>query len=202
MEFIDKMDYIINLDNSFMAWLNQWAGDFFVLDFIVYLLVSDYLIPIIFSLTLFSLWFWDINIQTRTKKQLAVLQAIAALSLSNLTVFILSIYITRMRPFMAQDLNLLFYQPTDPSFPSNPTATAFAIAHSINMANKKLGICAYILSSLWGLSRLFAGINYFSDIVAGAIIGILISHFLYLIFQKIPSIPFLFVRFTRFFHLG
>jgi len=199
---MDKIDFIINLDNSFIAWLNQWVGDFFVLDFIVYLLVSDYLIPIIFSLTLFSFWFWDLNIQKRTKKQLAVLQAIAALSLSNLAVFILSALATRMRPFIAQDLNLLFYQPTDPSFPSNPTATAFAIAHSINIANKKLGICAYILSSLWGLSRLFSGVNYFSDIVAGAIIGILISHFLYVIFQKIPTIPFLFIRFARFFHLG
>ena len=194
--------FIINLDKSLMSWLNQWTGQFPVIDFIVRLLVSDYLIPIIFSLGLFSLWFWNINIKTRTKFQLSVLQAIAAFSLSNLTVFILSIYVTRMRPFISQDLNLLFYKPTDPSFPSNPTATAFAIAHSINMINKKLGICAYILSSLWGLSRLFAGVNYLSDIIAGAIIGILISQFLYLIFQKIPTIPLLVIRFTRFFHLG
>ena len=199
---MDTINLIINLDNSFISWLNQWVGDFFVLDFIVRLLVSDYLIPVIFSLILFALWFWDIKIKTRTKKQLAVLQAIAALSLSNLTVFILSIYVIRMRPFISQELDLLFYQPSDPSFPSNPTATAFAIAHSINIANKKLGTFAYILSSLWGLSRLFAGVNYLSDIVAGAIIGILISHFLYLIFQKIPIIPFLFIRFARFFHLG
>lgn len=79
----------------------------------------------------------------------------------------------RPRPFVTNHINLLFnYNPSEPSFPSGHAAFYFAIATVVYSWNKKTGILFYIASFLIIISRVFSGIHWPSDILAGAIIGI------------------------------
>jgi undecaprenyl-diphosphatase len=66
------------------------------------------------------------------------------------------------------------------SFPSGHTTVFFAIAMAVFYFNKKWGIIAFVVAILVGLSRVYTGVHWPLDIVAGALIGILsgiIIHF-------------------------
>jgi len=83
----------------------------------------------------------------------------------------------RARPYVENNVNLLL--PHDPvnnpvaSFPSGHAAFYFAIATIVYFYNKKLGILFFIASFLMGIARVFGGVHWPSDILAGAIVGII-----------------------------
>jgi undecaprenyl-diphosphatase len=70
---------------------------------------------------------------------------------------------------------LLFYQPSDSSFPSNSVAIVFAIAFAIFLANRKVGIFLLLLACLHAFSRVYVGIHYPFDVIVGAAGGVLIA---------------------------
>lgn len=59
------------------------------------------------------------------------------------------------------------------SFPSGHTAVFFAIAAAIFYFNKKWGMIAFVVATLVGISRIYVGVHWPVDVVAGALIGIL-----------------------------
>ncbi len=59
------------------------------------------------------------------------------------------------------------------SFPSGHTAIFFAIAMAVFYFNKKWGIVAFVIAILVGVSRIYVGVHWPLDVVAGALIGIL-----------------------------
>lgn len=85
--------------------------------------------------------------------------------------------VARIRPFNAKPLldGLLIKEPSDYSFPSGHTMCSFAPAVVLCYMNKRIGICAVILSILIGFSRLYLYVHYPSDVLSGAIIGILLG---------------------------
>lgn len=78
----------------------------------------------------------------------------------------------RARPFMNNSVNLLF-EHQGSSFPSGHAAFFFAISTIIYFYNKKIGALFFLSSILIVLARVFSGIHWPSDILAGAIIGII-----------------------------
>jgi len=79
----------------------------------------------------------------------------------------------RPRPFVQSHINLLFnYNPAEPSFPSGHAAFYFAIATIVYSYNKKTGALFFIASFLISIARVFSGIHWLSDILAGALVGI------------------------------
>lgn len=61
---------------------------------------------------------------------------------------------------------------TDYSFPSNHTAVAVAMAASLLMVNRRLGILSVLLAVVMGVSRVYNGAHYPHDVLAAAAIGI------------------------------
>lgn len=71
------------------------------------------------------------------------------------------------------------------AFPSSHTYIAFAIATSVFLyGHKKLGPILYILAIFVALGRVGVGLHYPSDVIAGAILGILSGIIVYYIVRK------------------
>ena len=93
-------------------------------------------------------------------------------------------YIARIRPFDVYNAGLIIKAPTDFSFPSGHTSASFAAAMTFFHFNRKIGKFLIVLAVLIGISRLYLFVHYPTDVIAGAIIGILISDFVYYIYDK------------------
>ena len=74
----------------------------------------------------------------------------------------------RPRPFEAHQVVLLLKPSADPSFPSDHSTFAFAVAVALFLAWRRLGIAALVVAVLISLSRVYAGEHYVGDVVAGA----------------------------------
>ena len=196
------METLRNLDFTIASYLNDFSGKSDSIDSLLAIAISDYCIPVILALTLFYLWFAGTNNKERYTFQRAVLSAIVSLGLANLFVLVINDYYYRERPFLAHDITLLFYAPTDSSFPANPAALSFALAFSIWLKVKITGRYLFVFSAIWCISRIYAGIFFPSDIVGGAVVGITASLTGSYLLKILDPIPHLIIRVARILHLA
>jgi undecaprenyl-diphosphatase len=110
------------------------------------------------------------------------------------TVFLSRIIITevirhfffRLRPFIENQATVLIDQSAkEASMPSGHAALFFALATVVYFYNKKLGIFLFVSTFLISISRVFVGIHWPSDILAGALVGIFSGWFIYKISNKL-----------------
>ena len=160
------------LDEALFLWINGWVGRIPPFDTAMQWVVSDYLVPVCFALTLLGLWFRGEDKADRQRYQTRVIVALVAMALAAWVVQLVNGLYTRPRPFHDLDVSLLFYQPTDSSFPAHSAAAAFAIAITVWRIDKRVGTCLLIMAGLFGFSRVYAGVHYPLDIVGGALIGL------------------------------
>ena len=82
----------------------------------------------------------------------------------------------RVRPSLADPtLTALIAVPSDPSFPSGHATSAFAAAGVVAALHPRLRTPALVLATLIALSRVYLGVHFASDILAGAALGLSIS---------------------------
>ncbi len=88
---------------------------------------------------------------------------------------ILGQLVGRLRPYEVSDEILRLIPPplTAHAFPSGHTAVAFAFAAALTLGSPAWGMAALVLAAGVGIGRVFAGVHYPSDIIAGAVLGIL-----------------------------
>ena len=84
---------------------------------------------------------------------------------------ILKLLIDRTRPYYVLDYTPLIPPVGDPSFPSGHTSASFAAATAIYVINKKWGAVAYVFAAVMGFSRLYLGVHFPTDVLAGALVG-------------------------------
>ena len=65
---------------------------------------------------------------------------------------------------------------TDFSFPSGHTLASFEAAMSVFLYHKKWGVATLSFAVLIGISRIFLLVHYPSDVLAGALFGILFAY--------------------------
>ncbi len=85
--------------------------------------------------------------------------------------------IGRTRPFLV-DPSIIALIPvplTEHSFPSGHTATSFAAATVLLFGNPIVGLLALAAATLVGFGRIAAGVHYPTDVLAGALLGIIIG---------------------------
>ena len=75
------------------------------------------------------------------------------------------------------------------SFPSGHTSTSIGAGFALLLGCKKkelgIGIPAFIISLLIGFSRIYVHVHYPTDVIVGAIIGLLSGLAMYLVFTKL-----------------
>ena len=159
-------------DEALFLWINGWVGKFTPIDEVMKLIASDYLVPVTLALILFALWFAGTDLRTRERYQIGIVVAVFAVALANSSIEVLNNFYFRDRPFLNHEAELLFYRPTDSSFPANSTTAAFAIAGSVGIFQRRLAIAIVSLAALYAFSRVYVGVHYPIDVVGGAVFGL------------------------------
>jgi undecaprenyl-diphosphatase len=103
----------------------------------------------------------------------ASVSALGAAGLALLVDQVVSHTWQRPRPFTTHPLSdhLLAPATSDPSFPGDHAAAAFAIAVAVLLLAPRAGAALVALASFVAFSRVALGVDYPTDVVAGAIIG-------------------------------
>lgn len=192
------------VDSEILLWLNGFVGAMEPFDDAMRLLAGDYLVPITLSLALLGAWFAARDPERRMFWQKRALVGMAALGLANLLVTIVNGVWHRPRPFVpfGDEVTLLFYPPTDPAFPANPTAVGFAVVAALWSADIRIRWALILLASLFGFARLYAGVFYPTDIIGGAVVGTIAAYIARLIFWFFDPIVGSFIRVARAFVLA
>ena len=102
---------------------------------------------------------------------------------------ILKNLVARVRPYdINTALSILIKKPLDFSFPSGHTAASFAAMTALFLAKmKKAWIAALILAVLIAFSRLYFYVHYPTDVLGGAVVGILSGVLGYAIVEKLDK---------------
>ena len=182
---------LLDIDESILLWVNRWTGTAVWLDSVIELLVSDYMVAVSMALVLVGLWFTGKDAGERNRHQEGILAALAAMALSSWSVYAINGVYQRPRPFVDNDIAVLFYYPTDPSFPSNSAAATFALAAAVWVVNRKVGTVMLAAAVALGFSRVYAGVHYPLDVLAGCGIGVVIAllvHRLRALLEPLPSL--------------
>jgi len=168
--------------------INSLAGQFGWLD-TVGIFLAKYLVYILVVLTLFILW----------KKWKAIFQVLIAGILARFGIVeFIRWFWPKARPFVENEANLLIDKVNQSSFPSGHAAFTFALSTVVflYLCDKKVypaskrsfwcgaGILFFVASFLICLARIFVGVHWPSDILAGAIVGIFSGWLVVKIFRK------------------
>ncbi|MDO8491734.1 MAG: phosphatase PAP2 family protein [Dehalococcoidia bacterium] len=175
---------------SVFLWINGLAGRFAPLDYLMRVIASDYFMIVLMCAIMLVMWFGTSDLKTRERDQKAIICAAIGLGLSNVWVNLINNVYFWPRPFDAgHAVNLIFYRPPDPSFPSNTAAVTFAIATAVFMANRRMGGVFYIMAATMGFSRVFVGVHYPVDILGGAALGSATSFVAFKLFHWSEPLP-------------
>lgn len=185
------------IDTNVFYFINGLAGKVPVVDELFKGIANDYFLMITFCLILVYLWFGTRDIRERQLNQLAVLTAIVGIGIINGLIVISNLFYFRIRPFneLPNDaINLLYYRPTDSSFPSNFAAVLFSIAVVIFLKNKKYGTLLLIIALIGGFARVYVGIHYPLDILGGAATGAIAGCLADLVIRLTKQLPVLLIQ--------
>ena len=98
--------------------------------------------------------------------------------------------VARPRPFVSLPAaELLIPPPHSSSFPSGHALSSFAAATALFLADKRLGIPACILAASIAFSRPYLFVHYPTDVLAGALLGVVIVFALYGVGKKCGFFP-------------
>ena len=193
-------DFIVNIDAAIYTWIDGIMNPTLnaIMTFITHLGDTPGIIWFVIGICLL--------IPRKTRKLGILLFAGLAIS-SVINNLILKELIGRPRPYVLWDEKPevwlragytyewpeLIKKSSSPSFPSGHTSTSIGAAFALLLGcfqkeNKKflaVGIPAFIISLLIGFSRIYVHIHYPTDVIVGAVVGIIGGVIAYLLIEKL-----------------
>ncbi len=163
----------VSWDTTVLNALNGLAGHAPFNDAVIVFTASylPYIVVAIFALHLYRK-----QQLTFSKKVQAMALAIGAALIARIGIGSpIRFFLPRVRPFITHHIPSLIVK-NSPGFPSGHALFMFAFSTVVFGYNRTLGLACYFLTLLICLARVAAGIHYPSDILAGAMLGILCGY--------------------------
>lgn len=109
----------------------------------------------------------------RTVAQRAAVAAGATVAVALAIAHFISVAVDRPRPFIAHpgSIHPFLAHAADPSFPSDHATAAFAIAVAVALRQRNWGTVLIVLAAVVAAGRVFLGLHYPTDVLAGAALG-------------------------------
>ena len=111
-------------------------------------------------------------LQNRSKQKSIIILSAIFLPLTYIVAQIIAAFYFDPRPFVVGNFTPLISHALDNGFPSDHMLLTSAIASILFVNNKKIGVIAWIIAIVVGVSRVYAGIPHVTDIVGSAVIAI------------------------------
>ena len=162
------MDFLINLDGNILLWIQEYIR-------------QDWMEGLWKGITMLgdSGWFWIalslLWMVPRRTRWIGITSLAAIVIGALITNVTLKNLVARTRPYeVVEGLALLIEKQGDYSFPSGHTCASFAAAGVYwRMLPKRCSIPLLILAAMIAFSRLYVGVHYPTDVLAGLLIGLL-----------------------------
>jgi undecaprenyl-diphosphatase len=104
-------------------------------------------------------------------RRAGIATALAALSTTYLVQRLVKPVFRRRRPFVDREVLVVGIKPLDASFPSGHSAASFAAATALTTFYPRAAPLVYTLATGVGLSRVYLGHHFPSDVAVGAAVG-------------------------------
>ncbi len=173
------MDIIFNIDNNIILFINKiFDNNTLVINFFSFIthLADGGAIWVIVSIALI--------LKKYTRKN-GIFMLSSLLISSIIGNGIIKNIFKRQRPFIQLGIDPFILPPEGFSFPSGHSLVSFVGATCIFLISKRWGIVTYILAFFIALSRVMLMVHYPSDVITGAILGILMPLFIIYILKKL-----------------
>lgn len=156
-------------DSSLFRWINGWANQHGGLDALG-VFAAVFLLPLLGFLIILA----ALTIRRLKEEHWyeLPLKAFCAGALAYFVREIIGMIVARPRPFVTlTDMQLLVSPQSSPAFPSGHASVAFALAFVVFRQDRDWGIAFLILAMLVAVGRVFVGVHYPLDVLAGAAVG-------------------------------
>lgn len=162
------------LDHS-MVFLAEWLGYFLIL-----LLVTPLLLTLFIRSSRISSWARSLLLKLSYYREILIVSLASAFISRFVFVSTIRYFYYNPRPFeVLGGINRLIDHEATGSLPSGHASFYFALAAGIYFYNRKLGYLYFLAAGLMGFARVFAGVHWPLDILAGAILGVITAIIVY-----------------------
>lgn len=128
--------------------------------------------PEIWAIVFILLWLWPPRVQSNARR--AVVYAVVAGVIALIVNVVIGHFTYQPRPFVLEphQVHQLLKHPRDTAFPSDHAAGSFAFAVGLFYGARKMGIWGLVFAVAVSIARVFVGLHWPTDVIAGAVIGV------------------------------
>jgi undecaprenyl-diphosphatase len=174
----------MQLDVQLFHLLNNLAGQSRFLDG-TFVFLAEYL-PYVLIVVLLALVFFS-QYPNRKKLEILLVAGVSGVIARFGVTELIRFFYPRPRPFITLPEIHRLLTENSWSFPSGHATFFFALSTAVYLYNKKWGVFFFAATILMTISRVIAGVHYPSDVLGGAIIGILVAYVTYWLATRIVS---------------
>ncbi|ENQ3077048.1 undecaprenyl-diphosphatase [Bacillus cereus] len=153
-----------SIDYEIFQWINSYVYKYSFLDKMM-IFFAEYA-QYILIVALFILWI------TNKENRVTVFQALFACSLSFTMNRVIELFFYRDRPFVSHHIKQLVDHAANSSFPSDHATSALVITVTIWLCSRGKTFMWLILGMCIAFSRIWVGVHYPLDVLAGIILGV------------------------------
>jgi undecaprenyl-diphosphatase len=161
------------MNDAIQDMLNNLAGRSDLADALAKFIAQDL---IFFAIPLLAaLWFLPIGRDRAMNQRLAVLACAGVLIAVGLGALLSNIYY-QARPFVTDhSTKLLISHGADNGFPSDHATVVFALSGGFVVRRRLIGSLVIAAGIAVGVARVYVGVHWPSDIIAGALLGVVVG---------------------------